>query len=464
MIEVNQLCGQLYLGKQGENLARIVYFEEHALWEKEFGEGKCELLHQRSGDAAPYPVKLEKENGKCCWKITAADTAIVGDGKCELHYIVDDVVVKSKVFKTTVIESLGGDIAEPPEPEKAWVDAVLDAAQKAEDATTHSPMISDNKTWLVWNPDTSAYIDTGIRAEGRPGADGQNGADGEPGQNGVDGKGIESMAYYDTMDDGQVGIYVWYTDGTTEQIWIPGLKGEDGEDGKDGVDGVGIDHIETVWFQEGFTSIDVYLTNGEVTNFTIPDGKTPIKGIDYWTDADKAEIISEITTEDNVNWELINTITVTPDADGSLPQSIIFSEDSEGNPLELDAFYINAVAGATDGSAARVSVTIETDAKKDGLGIIGNMNLSLQDSSTRRFYVQFVKNKEWRYAEASAMSSIVSTLNYPSGNIASTPRQVIPPYSYDKVDTIKKVEVKIIVGTAKTWIAGSTFELYGVRK
>lgn len=43
---------------------------------------------------------------------------------------------------------------------------------------------------------------------------------------GKDGKGIESMAYYDTTLDGQVGIYVWYTDGTTEIIWIPNLKGE----------------------------------------------------------------------------------------------------------------------------------------------------------------------------------------------------------------------------------------------
>jgi hypothetical protein len=172
MIEVNQLCGQLYLGKQGENLARIVYFEEHALWEKEFGEGKCELLHQRNGDAAPYPVKLEKENGKCCWKVTASDTAIVGDGKCELHYLVDDVVVKSKIWTTTVLESLGGEVAEAPEPEKAWVDAVLDAAQKVESATAHSPIIGENKTWLVWNPDTSAYVDTGISAEGTPGKNG----------------------------------------------------------------------------------------------------------------------------------------------------------------------------------------------------------------------------------------------------------------------------------------------------
>lgn len=165
MIEVNQLCGQLHLGKQGENLARIVYFDEIATWKKEFGEGKCELLHQRNGDTAPYPVKLEMENDRCCWKVTASDTAIVGDGKCELHYLVDDVVVKSKIWTTTVLESLGGEIAEPPAPEQAWVDEVLGAAQKVEDATVHPPVIGENKNWWLWDFESSAYVDSGICAE-----------------------------------------------------------------------------------------------------------------------------------------------------------------------------------------------------------------------------------------------------------------------------------------------------------
>ena len=128
MFEVKQLCGQLCLGKQGENLARIVYFEEPDIWKKTFGEGHCELLHQRNGDVAPYPVLLDIENGKVCWKITNADTAIVGEGKCELHYLVDGVVVKSKIWTTNVFPSLGDNLSEPPEEYKAWVDQVLKAA------------------------------------------------------------------------------------------------------------------------------------------------------------------------------------------------------------------------------------------------------------------------------------------------------------------------------------------------
>lgn len=164
MLVVNQLCGQMCLGKQGENLARIVYFDEPDIWKKEFGEGVCELLHQRNGDTAPYPVKLEVENGKVCWKITNADTAMVGDGKCELQYIVNDVVIKSKIWTTTVLETLSGDLAEPPEPQQAWVDEVLGAASEVKSATVHPPIIGENENWWLWDFEASEYVDSGVKA------------------------------------------------------------------------------------------------------------------------------------------------------------------------------------------------------------------------------------------------------------------------------------------------------------
>ena len=161
-------------------------------------------------------------------------------------------------------------------------------------------------------------------------------------------------------------------------------------------------------------------------------------------------------------WEHMGTITVAPDENGNLPTNIVFSKDMNGNPLELDAFYINATAGATDGNSARVTVEVGTD-KSTSMGVIGTMSLNLQ-ASLRRFYVQFVKHKEWKYAEAEAMSSIATTTIYPNGSVSSTARQITPPYSYENLNTIKKVTLRLNVGTEKTWIAGSTFKLYGVRK
>lgn len=166
MFEVKELCGQLCLGKQGENLARIVYFEEPALWKEIFGEGECLLVHQRNGDEAPYPVETSEENGKCCWKITNADTEFVGEGKCELFYYVDGVIVKSKIWTTSVLPSLGDNLVEPPEPQQGWVDQVLTAAVKVEKATTHQPIIGENKNWFVWDAEAEGYVDTGVSAIG----------------------------------------------------------------------------------------------------------------------------------------------------------------------------------------------------------------------------------------------------------------------------------------------------------
>ena len=225
MFEAKQLCGQICIGKQGENLARIVYFDEPSIWKKDFGEGRCELLHQRNGDEAPYPVVLEVEGDRVCWKITNADTASEGEGKCELYYFVDDVIVKSKIWTTTVLPSLGENMTEPPEPQKAWVDQVLTAAEMVESATTHQPMIGENKNWFIWNSEMQEYVDSGILAEGKKGDKGNKGDQGIQGVQGEQGiQGIQG-------EKGDKGDPFTYDDFTEEQL--ASLKGDKGEDGKD---------------------------------------------------------------------------------------------------------------------------------------------------------------------------------------------------------------------------------------
>jgi hypothetical protein len=163
MFESIILCGRIHLGKQGENHARKIPFE-FGQWENEYGEGRCELLHQRNGDEVPYPVALTIENNVAYWCVNSADTAFDGEGKCELRYIVDDVVVKSATFITSVAKSLGEGTEEPPEVYKPWVDQVLDAAEEVKDATTHQPIIGENGNWFVWDAETESYIDTGVSA------------------------------------------------------------------------------------------------------------------------------------------------------------------------------------------------------------------------------------------------------------------------------------------------------------
>ena len=53
----------LPLGKQGENLVRQIHFDL-SRWISNFGPGTVQLLHERKGDEAPYPVAVEQE-GDC---------------------------------------------------------------------------------------------------------------------------------------------------------------------------------------------------------------------------------------------------------------------------------------------------------------------------------------------------------------------------------------------------------------
>lgn len=75
-------------------------------------------------------------------------------------------------------------------------------------------------------------------------------------------------------------------DGYTPQ---KGVDYFDGMDGKDGIDGIPCTHswdgtVLTVTSASGTTSANL---QGE-------NGKTPVRGTDYWTEADKAEIVSDV--------------------------------------------------------------------------------------------------------------------------------------------------------------------------
>lgn len=122
------------LGREGENNARRIIFSLIRC-EKLYGPGVAQLIVQRTGETTPYPVALTLEGSNVIWTVTAADTAIPGTkGKAELRYYVGDTLAKSETWGTIVLDALGKPSETPPEPQKDWVDQVLDAAKRAEDA------------------------------------------------------------------------------------------------------------------------------------------------------------------------------------------------------------------------------------------------------------------------------------------------------------------------------------------
>ncbi len=127
---VNPRCGcPIQIGRLGENEATKIVFDvsEYAA----FGSGNFSLLHQRAGDAAPYPCVIQQNGNTVEWEISSADCAVEGYGKCELIFTVGSVITKSKIYMTVTGTALTAG-AEPPEPWEDWVQRVLSEGAEVE--------------------------------------------------------------------------------------------------------------------------------------------------------------------------------------------------------------------------------------------------------------------------------------------------------------------------------------------
>lgn len=122
---------EIGLGRWGENLARCVVFDiSH--WQKTYGEGTVQLLHQRCGDSAPYPCVIQVTGAQVRWEVTETDVALPGRGSAELQYYVGETRVKSETYHTRARQALSGTGPVPDAPEQSWVDRVLEAGAAAD--------------------------------------------------------------------------------------------------------------------------------------------------------------------------------------------------------------------------------------------------------------------------------------------------------------------------------------------
>lgn len=105
-------------------------------------------------------------------------------------------------------------------------------------------------------------------------------------------------AYYGGNSNSAYKIYCYGRSG--------GATGATGAAGATGADSVSISSVEqttTSTEDGGINVVTVTLTNGSTSTFTVKngsrggdgtDGKTPVKGTDYWTDADKTEMVNSV--------------------------------------------------------------------------------------------------------------------------------------------------------------------------
>ena len=118
---------KIILGRQGEDKAvRVVWPGIVSDWSSLYGDGSFQLSVMRFGDENAYPVAVEVNGDDIRFTVTSAETAIAGNGKCELTYIANGTIAKSATWETVVLNSLTGQTpSEPPEePAKSWFTAI----------------------------------------------------------------------------------------------------------------------------------------------------------------------------------------------------------------------------------------------------------------------------------------------------------------------------------------------------
>lgn len=182
----------LPLGRLGENEYTCIRFDV-SKWLTEMPTAVIALYNQRPQDADAYPVDgISVRDGIVTWTVTSAELTQVGNGRCELVAIENEVVAKSAFYDTVIFDALGGN-GEAPEPWVSWQQTFAQmkadaeaAAQSAEEAVEHYPRITEG-IWQVWDVQTGAWVSTGVHAQGEQGPKGDKGDKGEQGVQGIQG-------------------------------------------------------------------------------------------------------------------------------------------------------------------------------------------------------------------------------------------------------------------------------------
>lgn len=174
----------------------------------------------------------------------------------------------------------------------------INIGSKGDDGATFTPSVSADGI-ISWTNDKDLPNPEPVNIKGVKGDKGDKGDRGLQGIQGIQGERGEKGQKGDKGDRGEQGIQ-----------GVQGLKGETGEQGQKGADGTPATHRWSgttlyITSASGTTSANLKGDKGDKgdpgTNGKDgqpgkdgADGKTPVKGTDYFTEADKAEMVSAV--------------------------------------------------------------------------------------------------------------------------------------------------------------------------
>lgn len=244
------------IGVQGENDARTAVFDIHK-WIEDYGNGSALLVHQRPGDAEPYPVTTAQKAGTVEWTVQQADIIAGAPGRAQLSYQVgENIVARSPIYLTIAADEITNTTLADYDPAESWLNAILGAVQEAGDITDEvqaaknaaaqaaasaekaeeysgKPPVITGDIWYTWDADAGEYKSTGEPSRGPAGPQGEKGDIGA-----AAGFGVPTITVDDTT--GTPSATVEASGPDTAKVFtfaFSGLKGETGPRGEQGPQG-----------------------------------------------------------------------------------------------------------------------------------------------------------------------------------------------------------------------------------
>lgn len=262
MFEIGRLT-RLDLGYEGESNARQIEIRV-ADWLSDWPGATIGLLLQRPGEDDFYPAVTTVADGVLKYTPTRADVEIPGEGLAQIVMTDDnDVELRSRVVQTKIKESLPGSSADAPEaPMQPFVTQVLEAAARAEEQAERAKDEAD-------------------RAEEAAGNSG-----GDPA-----GAAVAAVNAHNADAEAHPHIQEMIN-----EIKVPTKVSQLENDS-----GYLTEHQDISGLlprTELDTAIDTALAeakaSGEFDGADGEDGYTPVKGTDYYTAADKDEMVQAV--------------------------------------------------------------------------------------------------------------------------------------------------------------------------
>lgn len=150
MITINvgtQSGCKIDLGIRGENEARQIAFDLSWLIQN-YGNGVGVILVKRATDEEAYPAANINQSGvTLTWVLSNVDTGVMGKGRAELFWYVDETLAKTIVYPTWVAPDIIGTSTEPPDPYDSWLEQLAEyTAQIRAEGTAYS---QESEAWAV---------------------------------------------------------------------------------------------------------------------------------------------------------------------------------------------------------------------------------------------------------------------------------------------------------------------------